>query len=78
MLSYIISYNIHSMSINAFIICNIFRYALLICNIENRNEYDQKIGTRFTSGNKTNYLERESSPHSSIFNYDENHIYGEY
>jgi len=45
---------------------------------KNRNEYDQKIGTRFTSGNKTNYLERESSPHSSIFNYDENQIYGEY
>jgi hypothetical protein len=36
---------------------------------------DQKIGTRFTSGNKTNYLERESSPHSNIFNYDENHNY---
>ena len=34
-----------------------------------------KIGTGFTSGNKTNYLERESSPHSNIFNYDENHIY---
>ena len=44
----------------------------------NRNEYNQKIGTRFTSGNKTNYLERESSPPSRIFNGDENHIYGEY
>ena len=45
---------------------------------KNRNEYNQKIGTRFTSGNKTNYLERESSPPSRIFNGDENHIYGEY
>ena len=41
---------------------------------KNRNEYDQKIGTRFTSGSKTNYSERESSPPSRIFNCDENHI----